>query len=151
MRDSGFTKYIKKTTYQCNVHLPYKSILKNDFYGIYEYRHYNQSEKSSECPFCNVASATELISETATAFAIMDKYPVNEGHYLIIPKRHVSDYFELSNHDQSAFWLLVNRCKVILERQYNPPGLNVGININEVAGQSISTYISTLYPVTITM
>lgn len=130
-------KIHKKTTYQCNVRLPYQSVLKNDFCEIYEYLHYNQIKKESECPFCNVASSTEHISETATAFAIADKYPVNEGHCLIIPKRHVPDYFELSIHEQRACWLLVNRCKDLMQKRFNSDGFNVGININQSAGQSI--------------
>lgn len=131
-------KIHKKTTYQCKVRLPYKSILKNDFCEIYEYQHYNQGRQNDECSFCGLSAEAKLISETATIIAIEDKYPVSKGHCLIIPKRHVPDYFELSLHEQRACWMMVNRCKSIVENQFNPDGFNVGININEVAGQSIS-------------
>jgi len=53
------------------------------------------------------------------------------------PKRHVASYFELSVHEQRACWLLVNRCKEIIQKKHNPDGFNIGINVNEEAGQTI--------------
>jgi diadenosine tetraphosphate (Ap4A) HIT family hydrolase len=93
--------------------------------------------KKGECVFCNLDSTKELITETDTAIAFLDSYPVNPGHTLIIPKRHVADYFELSIHEQQALWQVVNRCKKIIQKRFNPDGFNVGINVGEVAGQSI--------------
>jgi len=131
-------KIHQKTTYQCNVKLPFKSIFKNDFCEIYEYQHFNSLKgKTGECPFCNPVSSTRLITETATAYAILDKFPVSKGHCLIIPKRHISDYFDLTIHEQRACWIIVNRCKEIIQKEYSPDGFNIGININECAGQSI--------------
>lgn len=139
LKTEGFRiHYIyKKSTYQCNVLLPYKSIFKNENCEIYEYQHYNQIKHDSECPFCNLAKDTVLLCETATAFAFYDKFPVSKGHTLIVPKRHVANYFDLSTREQRALWLLVNRCKKILEKQYSIDGFNIGINVGEAAGQSI--------------
>jgi len=140
LKTEGFrTHYIHKLpTYQSNVILPYKSLYSNENCEIYEYRHYNRIAKPhKDCVFCDLASDKELISETATAIAFLDSYPVNVGHTLIVPKRHVADYFELSIHEQRALWLLVNRCKVLIQKRFNPDGFNVGINIGEAAGQSI--------------
>ncbi len=129
-------KIHNKTTYQCNVKLPFKSIFKNESCEIYEYQHYNILKKEgASCPFCN--PETEIISETATAYAVYDKFPVNVGHCLIIPKRHVANYFDLSVHEQRACWILVNRCKEIIQKKFNPDGFNVGINVGESAGQTI--------------
>lgn len=145
LKQEGFRTHFvhKKPTYQCNVILPYKSIFSNENCEIYEYKQFNKSdykkryELSSECPFCNLDSNIEIISETATAVAFLDSYPVSKGHTLIIPKRHIGNYFDLKTHEQRALWILVNRCKKILTERYNPDGFNVGININEAAGQSI--------------
>jgi diadenosine tetraphosphate (Ap4A) HIT family hydrolase len=141
LTSEGFRTHFvhKKPTYQCNVILPYKSLFVNDSCEIYEYQQYNQIKKSdSSCPFCNLNPKVEIISETATAVAFLDSFPVNQGHTLIVPKRHVANYFELSVHEQRALWLLVNRCKTIIDRQHNPDGFNIGINIGEAAGQSVS-------------
>lgn len=78
-----------------------------------------------------------MICETATAVAFYDGYPVSKGHTLIIPKRHTASYFDLTTHKQRALWLMVNHCKKILEDRFHPDGFNVGINVNEAAGQSV--------------
>ncbi len=146
LKNEGFrTHYVHKLpTYQSNVILPYKSIFVNENCEIYEYQHFNQVEnknkqkdKNPDCPFCNLRENVELISETATAVAFLDSFPVSQGHTLIIPKRHIANYFDLTIHEQRALWLLVNRCKIIVEKRFNPDGFNVGINIGEDAGQSI--------------
>jgi diadenosine tetraphosphate (Ap4A) HIT family hydrolase len=132
-------KIHKKPTYQCIVKLGYKSIFRNENVEIYEYRHFNQIKReNTDCPFCNPDPKRELILESATAFAIFDKFPVNNGHALIIPKRHCADYFQLSFKEQSACWYILNATKKVLEEKFKPEGFNVGINVNEQAGQTIS-------------
>lgn len=87
------------------------------------------------CPFCNLER--EKILETEMSFAIYDGFPVNEGHALIIPKRHTANYFDLSLEEQKDCIELLNRVKGIVQEKYNPAGYNVGININEAAGQTV--------------
>ena len=132
-------KIHQKPTYQCNVILNYKSIFKNENCEVYEYRHFNQISKktSTDCPFCNPDSERVLLLESATAYALFDKFPVSNGHTLIIPKKHCADYFELSLKEQSACWFMLNEAKEILNRKLKPDGFNVGINISEAAGQTV--------------
>lgn len=129
-----------KQTYQCNVKLPFKSIFKNDNCEIYEYKHFNQLVKNifTDCPFCSPEKERELIVESATAFSIYDKFPVNDGHALIIPKKHCPNYFDLTFKEQSACIFMLNTVKQIISEKFKPNGFNIGININEVAGQTIS-------------
>ena len=87
------------------------------------------------CPFCNLER--EKILESELSFAIYDGFPVNEGHALIIPKRHTANYFDLSLEEQKDCIELLNRVKGIVQEKYNPAGYNVGININEAAGQTV--------------
>ncbi len=87
------------------------------------------------CSFCNVER--EIILETEISFAIYDSFPVNDGHALIIPKRHTANYFDLSLEEQKDCIELLNRVKGIVLEKYNPSGFNVGININETAGQTV--------------
>jgi diadenosine tetraphosphate (Ap4A) HIT family hydrolase len=138
---AGFrTHFVHKVkTYQTNVILPFKSIFKNENVEIYEYQHYcfiNQN-KPEVSPFFERLEPKEQVGELASCFAFHDKFPVSGGHTLVIPKRKVSDYFELSFREQSACWFLVNLIKADLQDQFNPDGFNVGININETAGQTI--------------
>jgi diadenosine tetraphosphate (Ap4A) HIT family hydrolase len=132
-------KIHQKKTYQCNVILNSKSIFKNESCEIYEYRHFNQLKRkeNSSCPFCNPEIERELIVESATAYAIFDKFPVNDGHALIIPKRHCADYFELTFKEQSACIFMLNKVKEIVSAKFKPDGFNIGINIGEKAGQTV--------------
>lgn len=132
-------KIHQQKTFQCNVILNFKSIFKNKSCEIYEYQHYNQLLHSAnkECPFCNPDSERELILETATIYAIYDKFPVNQGHALIIPKRHIANYFELSIKEQYAYLLVLNKVKEIVTKRFQPDGFNIGVNIGEHAGQTI--------------
>ena len=132
-------KLHQKKTYQCVVTLNSKSIFKNEFCEIYEYRHFNQLQRKENptCPFCNPDAERELIVESATAYSVFDKFPVSNGHALIIPKRHCEDYFNLTFKEQSACTFMLNTVKQIIQKAYNPDGFNVGINIKEVAGQTI--------------
>lgn len=132
-------KIHQKKTYQCNVILNSKSFFKNENCEIYEYQHFIQIQKTENlsCPFCNPDSERELIVESATAYAIYDKFPVNEGHALIIPKRHIEDYFDLSFKEQSACMFMLNKVKDIVLEKFKPDGFNVGINVGEKAGQTV--------------
>ena len=86
------------------------------------------------CLFCNYK---EIIAENNQAFAIYDKFPVNKGHALIIPKRHFSDFFEATQEEITAIYSLLHEVKSIIDKEYNPQGYNVGINVGEHAGQTI--------------
>ena len=132
-------KLHQKKTYQCNVVLNSKSYFKNKNCEIYEYQHYNQLKRSQnvDCPFCNPESERELIVESATAYAIYDKFPVSNGHALIIPKKHIANFFELTFKEQSACIFMLNKVKEIVAEKFNPDGFNVGINIGEKAGQTV--------------
>ncbi len=126
-------------TYQNNVVLPYKTIFRNNNTEIYEYQHYTLLNRgnSKVSPFFNSDEERELITESATAFSIYDKYPVTKGHSLVIPKRIVSDFFELTYHEQMGCLLVINRTKYLLKKMFKPDGFNVGVNIEESAGQTI--------------
>ena len=116
------------------------SIFKNENCEVYEYEHYTTLNKGNVVlsPFLIGDETRELIVETATVFSFYDKFPVSKGHSLIVPKRLVSNYFDLTLKEQTACWIVANKVKNILQEKYNPDGFNVGININEDAGQTIS-------------
>ncbi len=86
------------------------------------------------CPFC---SPDSVLFENALAYAKLDKYPVNPGHLLIIPKRHVADFFQTTEAEKAAMVSLLDRAKQYVDGEHAPAGYNVGINIGAVAGQTI--------------
>lgn len=141
IKRSGFRNHKEQNVkvYQCNVVLPFKSLLLADHCEIYEYQHFNQLPQTAEaaCPFCHPSSARELLSESATVYAILDKYPVSLGHSLIIPKAHIGSYFDLSDKHRTACWLMVDRVKMLLTARFNPDGFNIGVNVGDAAGQTV--------------
>lgn len=130
----------KKQTYQCQVTLPFETVYKNENCEIYEYQNldFESIIEKENCPFCNMNSDRNIIIENETEFAIYDKFPVNEGHTLIIPKRHVSNYFDLTIEEQNTCFQLVNKVKVKISEKFNPDGYNIGINVGEKAGQTVN-------------
>ncbi|BAZ07461.1 bifunctional class I SAM-dependent methyltransferase/HIT family protein [Calothrix sp. NIES-3974] len=141
IKKEGFRQHYihQKPTYQCIVKLPFKSIkLEPNYYEIYEYTHYNyQRHSHNQCIFCRPHTNLTIVTESATAYAILDAYPVSRGHVLVIPKRHVQNYFELPTKEQAACWLMVNKVQEILTQEWQADGFNIGMNINRVAGQHV--------------
>ena len=85
----------------------------------------------SYCPFCKPEFGREIILGNELCYCVYDKYPVSKGHALIIPKRHCSDYFELTNEEQASCWQMVNKLRTVVSEKYNPDGFNIGINVNK--------------------
>ncbi|PPS45418.1 HIT family protein [Chroococcidiopsis sp. TS-821] len=139
LKKEGFREHYvhKKQTYQCIVKLPFKSINLDEHCEIYEYFHYNFRRTNNNCLFCNPHQQLNFLTESATAYAIFDGYPASKGHALVIPKRHVSNYFHLPFKEQAAGWLMANKVQEILNKEFAPDGFNVGINVNRDAGQNM--------------
>lgn len=129
----------KQYTYQCNVKLPYKSLVANNSYELYQYNHFNKlpRKEGESCPFCRLSRRVELICETATCVAFYDGYPVSPGHALIVPKRHVASYFDLTNHEREAMNVMLQYVRQKVDERFHPDGYNVGINVGKAAGQSV--------------
>jgi len=77
------------------------------------------------------------VLENELTFAIFDKFPVNNGHILIIPKRHFKNFFDATQDEILSIYDLLHKCKGLLQDKYNTNGFNVGINVGEDAGQTI--------------
>jgi diadenosine tetraphosphate (Ap4A) HIT family hydrolase len=86
------------------------------------------------CPFCR---AGDVLLRNDLAYARYDKYPVNPGHVLLIPFRHVSNYFDTTPEERQALLALLDQARALLDREFAPAGYNIGINVGEVAGQTI--------------
>ena len=91
----------------------------------------------SQCIFCNLDQDKEIIAENELAVAFYDSFPVNPGHSLIIPKRHVANYFDLSVEECVAMQALLKVVQTKVEERFHPDGYNIGVNVNVAAGQSV--------------
>ena len=104
-----------------------------------DFREVRESYERREpgCPFCEMSSDC-MVVETELAYAVRDAFPVTALHTLVIPKRHVSGYFELGRAELNACHRLLEREKGAMERaDASVEGFNVGINDGGTAGQTI--------------
>jgi len=99
------------------------------------------SEKRLDgCLFCDVQTIDRgrIVEENDLAFVIRDAFPVSEHHSLFIPKRHVLDYFGLSQDEVIAIHNLIHSQKAYLSKfDASIDGYNIGMNCGETAGQSV--------------
>lgn len=92
--------------------------------------------ESMNCIFCN-PDEESVVLRNNHGYARYDGYPVSPGHLLIIPYRHVSSLFDLTDKEVQGLWSLLKAGKEFLNEKYHPDGFNVGVNVGEAAGQSI--------------
>lgn len=93
---------------------------------------------SNECIFCEIVTTDRVIDQTEHCFVIRDAFPVTEGHTLIIPKRHVADYFDLTSTETSEIQKLLHKHKSQIEQSdKSVDGYNIGINVGATAGQTV--------------
>ena len=88
------------------------------------------------CPFCPVKHR-EILAEHPLAAAITDSFPLTQGHALVVPRRHVASFFELTTNERLAMLGLLDQAKATLETKYSPDGFNIGVNDGAAAGQTV--------------
>jgi ATP adenylyltransferase len=93
--------------------------------------------RECQCVFCEMPRE-RLVAENALAYAIRDAYPVTALHTLVIPKRHVADYFDLTRPELNSCDTLLRRLRQgIQSADSTVAGFNVGINSGGTAGQTV--------------
>jgi diadenosine tetraphosphate (Ap4A) HIT family hydrolase len=99
------------------------------------------------CPFCASDFQTKAIEELDTVFAVHDQYPVTPGHTLIVSKRHVSDFFDITDKERSDTNGLLRIIKIrLLGTDASIRGFNIGCNAGKSAGQTVMHYHMHLIP-----
>jgi len=103
--------------------------------------------KATDCVFCPAGDATELAGEELvvfrgdTCFVILNLFPYNSGHLMVVPRRHVATLASLRADELAEMMLLTQRSEIALTRVYQPQGINVGINLGRPAGAGIIDHI----------
>ena len=94
-------------------------------------------DPNNPCLFCN-AKKSGYTKDNQLAYASYDTYPVSKLHCLIIPKRHIRDYFDLTEEELLACNNLIKSMKdEITKKDHTVEGFNIGTNAGKVSGQSI--------------
>jgi len=76
-------------------------------------------------------------------FVIMNMFPYNPGHLLIAPYRHIAGIDEMNIEELHEHFELVSRCIKVIKQEFNPGGLNIGVNMGKVAGAGIADHVHT--------
>ena len=96
--------------------------------------------------FCTAASATPkfetlCVKQTKLSMVVMNKYPYNSGHVLVLPKRHCGDLLQLSSEEYTDLQELVKLTVKAMKQAYSPEGYNLGLNQGAVAGTGIPDHL----------
>ena len=87
-----------------------------------------------ECPFCQ---PSDVFYEDEYVWGIWDRFPLNRGHALIIPRRHFADWFNATGEEQRTILQALEVARREILQRYKADGFNIGINIGSAAGQTV--------------
>jgi ATP adenylyltransferase len=82
-----------------------------------------------------------VIARDRTCFALLNRYPYNGGHLMVVPYKEVADMHSLTDEELADLWKLTRRCLAALTAVMKPDGFNVGINLGKVAGAGILEHL----------
>jgi ATP adenylyltransferase len=99
----------------------------------------------SVCVFCEALHSEDgrslIVTEGPTCFAILNLYPYNSGHLMIVPRRHVGTLAALDQVELGELAVLTQRAEVALSEVYQPQGINVGMNLGRPAGAGVLDHL----------
>jgi len=97
------------------------------------------------CIFCHALKGEDagslMLFRGPTCFVILNLYPYNNGHLMVVPNRHVATLADASPAELSELMALTRRSEIVLNEVYKPQGLNVGINLGRPAGAGIVDHL----------
>jgi ATP adenylyltransferase len=101
------------------------------------------SGMTSGCIFCDaLANASELIVHRGpSCFVILNKFPYNNGHLMIVPNRHLGRLADLDGTTLSEFATLTQTCERVLAKSYDPHGFNMGLNLGKSGGAGVLDHL----------
>ncbi len=102
--------------------------------------------KKQGCVFCQKVRETRdrenlILCRAQHTFVVLNLYPYNNGHMMIIPYQHVSDISDLDEQTAHELWTMVTRSKEALATAFHPEGFNIGMNIGRPSGAGIDQHI----------
>lgn len=109
-------------------------------------KYVHKIDRPKGCVFCDALASGKsidslLLYANEHAMVIMNKFPYNSGHILVLPRRHCGDYLAFSKEEHDGLAEVLRQSIRILTETYKPAGINVGLNLGAVAGAGIPEHI----------
>ena len=101
-------------------------------------------EESDACVFCAIRDGADddrVLASEPHAYVVLNKFPYNPGHLLVVPTRHTGEVEDLSRDEHVALMALLARGVAALKAAAGPHGFNVGMNLGRVAGAGIPDHL----------
>ena len=97
------------------------------------------------CPFCEIPKMSDedglIVARGQWVYSVLNLYPYNSGHLMVVPYRHVADYTELDEAEYGELARLTRRSLTALRKASGAQGFNVGMNLGHVAGAGIAAHL----------
>lgn len=85
---------------------------------------------------CELCTPADVVARNDLAYARYDSNALCPGHIIVVPKRHVADFFEMTAQEQDAVLALLREARALVQKKHSPDGYNIGANVGAAAGQS---------------
>ena len=97
-----------------------------------------------DCIFCNISEPGRgdlIIARGRVSFVVLNLYPYNNGHLMVVPDRHVASLASMTSEEQVDLMRLARHAEIALNEAYTPQGLNIGINLGKPAGAGVADHL----------
>ena len=102
------------------------------------------SGEPTGCIFCNITDPGRsdlIVARGRLSFVILNLYPYNNGHLMVVPNRHVPNLASMEPDELAELMQLTRRSEIVLTEAYRPQGINVGINLGRPAGAGVADHL----------
>ena len=85
---------------------------------------------------CELCAPSDVLVENSLAYVRYDNNSLSRGHVLVIPRRHIASFFDMTKEEQDSVLSLLNQAQRVIEKEHAPDGYNIGVNVGKAGGQS---------------
>lgn len=112
----------------------------------WRYQYVTKAARSGGCVFCDKAAASDegdslIVFRGRNNYIVLNLYPYTNGHAMIVPYEHVDSLALAAAETTQEMMDLARRLEAVLRRLYDPPGINMGMNLGECAGAGVAGHI----------
>jgi len=85
---------------------------------------------------CELCAPSDVLMENSLAYVRYDNNSLSRGHVLVVPRRHVASFFDMTKEEQDSVLSLLNQAQRLIQKEHGPNGYNIGVNVGKAGGQS---------------